>query len=152
MKEIPLKLFDAFVNDLTYYEKEYKLNYDLLIEAYHNQKVDNHGNVKPIKKYKNLPIIKAQPDDIKDLIKYELDNMERTTLSMLKDTEKQLYELHNSAKRKRERYESMLLEQFEDCYNGDYNECKLSPLNRCLYKFDGNDYVCIFCGEPEERK
>ena len=37
-------------------------------------------------------------------------------------------------------------------FEGDSWKCDLSPIGRCVYTYDGGDYCCIYCGEPEERK
>lgn len=151
MKTKKVKVFDAYsVSDSD--EKFYYANIDIF--DYHNQIVDKHGMVKSNSQSKSKPI-KPLPEDLVEKDKYELDDAEQATLKMLKSTTKQAKDLYDSCKRKQSRYESLLLSQITDedgIYNGDRNDCSLSPLGHCIYKYDGNEYSCIFCGEPEERK
>lgn len=150
MKTKKVKVFDAYsVSDSD--EKFYYANVDIF--DYHNQIVDKHGMVKSNSQSKLKPI-KPLPENLVEKDKYELDDVEQATLKMMKSTTKQAKDLYDSCKRKQSRYQSLLISQITGeytVYNGD-NNCSLSPLGHCIYKFDGNDYTCIFCGEPDERK
>lgn len=153
MKEIKVKVFNAYSCNEEYYKKEYDVN-DYLIFEYHNQIIKKDGFVLSNKDWRGkLPKIKPLPEDIVEKTKYELDENERVTLSMLKDTEKQLKNLYDSAKRKREKYEGLLLKQLgEDIFLGERWDCNLSPFGYCIYDYKYDEPTCIFCGEPEERK
>lgn len=150
MKTKKVKVFDAYsVSDSD--EKFYYANVDIF--DYHNQIVDKHGMVKSNSQSK-LKSIKPLPENLVEKDKYELDDVEQATLKMMKSTTKQAKDLYDSCKRKQSRYQSLLISQITGeytVYNSD-NNCSLSPLGHCIYKFDGNDYTCIFCGEPDERK
>ena len=156
MKKIKIKIFDAYsVEDEEYY-KSLGINEDDLFE-YHNQQINAKGLVNPKHHYKNrLKPIKPLQHDIKEYIKYELEEDEKETLQMLKNTMNQAEQLYDSWKRKYHKYETTLIEKLDidvNIYEGDYWECKLSPVGRCLYTEDFyGESVCVFCGEPEERK
>ena len=94
--------------------------------------------------------------DIKTVL--ELDDMERATLQMFRNSRKQAEDMLDSCKRKERRYETLLM--IEACnkmgINSDNvciggNGCCFSPIGKCAY-LDGDTDCCIFCGEPEERK
>ncbi len=156
MKKIKVKVFDAYSVD-----DEYK---DILgidngfIFEYHNQIVGKDGFVHPRKHWKDkLPAFKPLPEHLNLVVRYELDDEERQTLSMLKSTEDQLKKIYDSAKRKRLKYKKLLLNKVvrenDDIFEGEQWECKLSPFGHCIYHYDeGGEISCIFCGEPEERK
>lgn len=155
MKKIKIKVFDANnVSNKEYY-KQLGLNiYDL--EKYHNQILNNKGMIKP--KKNNLGItklIKPLDEDLEERFKYELDKDEKLALSIMKNNLDQAEKLYDSAKRKYHKYLNTLIEKLdiEEVYDGEDWNCSLSPFGKCLYHQDSSgEYLCIFCGEPEERK
>lgn len=151
MKTRKVKVFDAYsVSNSD--EKFYYANVDIF--DYHNQIVDKHGMVKSNSQSKLKPI-KPLPENLVEKDKYELDDVEKMTLKMLKDNTKQARNFYDSCKRKQHKFESMLIQSIDidkDIYDGDRWDCNLSPLGYCLYSDDEGEPTCIFCGEPEERK
>lgn len=144
MNKIKVKVFDAYsVSDSD--EKFYYANIDIF--DYHNQIIRKDGTIKG--KFKPLE------HNLIEKIKYELDEIEKMTLKMLKDNTKQARNFYDSCKRKQHKFESMLIQSMDidkDIYDGDRWDCNLSPLGYCLYSDDEGEPICIFCGEPEERK
>lgn len=146
LKKTVVKVFDAYsVSDSD--EKFYYANIDIF--EYHNQIIRKDGTIKG--KFKPLK------HNLIEKIKYELDEYEKLTFKMMKDTTKKAKDLYDSCKRKEDKYEKLLISKIcdnEDLYEGDKWECDFSPVGHCIYKYDegGNQYECIFCGEPEERK
>lgn len=158
MNKKEVKVFDAYnINkeDMDYYIK-LGLNHFNIIE-YHNCILKKNGTIKPTSSFtKHLKPIKPLDKNLVTKIKWELDPLERETLSMLKSSVKKSKDLYDSCKRKYNRYESLLISSLpieEDLYDGDDWHCELSPIGRCVYKIDSSgESVCVFCGEPEERK
>lgn len=150
MKQVEVKTFNA-----------YKAS-DNGNEEYYSSQVKGYFNIfdyhKCIIRKKDGTIFgkfKPKEEDIEVSVRYELDKCEQLALSMFKDSEEKAKQLYDSCKRKREKYESDLvnsLKLYDEIYEGEYHECSLSPLNKCIYHFDGNEYECIFCEQPEERK
>lgn len=156
-----VKVFDAYEasfnnKSLDYYKSLGLSSSDLF--DYHNQILGKNGLVKPCSraKWRNLNPIKPLEEDLVEKDKYELDNLEKMTLKMLKDSTKQAKDLYDSCKRKQHKFEDMLIQNIDidkDIYNGDKWDCNFSPLGYCLYSYDeSGEPCCIFCGEPEERK
>ena len=86
---------------------------------------------------------------------YILTKKEKIIYDNLKNRKKELEKELSYIKNKIFDFESNILTKFfpgEDIYDGEYWDCKNSPFNRCIYKYNQGDYICIFCGEPEERK
>lgn len=153
-----VKVFDVYKmepEDIEYYKTNFNINdYDRF--DFHNQIVKNN---KVYSKYsKNKSIIPLE-QHLEEKTKYELSENERLVLKMFKDDVKKAKHFLDSAERKLSKYEHILVNSIEDLhdadlYQGDEWECELSPIGRCIYKLDeyGNEYECVFCGEPEERK
>lgn len=156
MKKIKIKVFDAYIEakDEKYYKDLGLEGFDIF--EYHNQIVNKKGLVFPKKEWKkSLKPIKPLPQNIVEKDKYELDEEEKLTYKMFKDSTKKAKDIYESCKRKEEKYKSILLSKIdtdEEIYGGEDWDCNLSPIGKCLYHFDGNEYSCIFCGESEERK
>lgn len=155
MNIIKVKVFDAYkaLEHLEYYKELGISDYNLF--EYHNQIINKKGLIKPETGFfKKLQPIKPLDEDLIKKDKYELDNDEKMTLKMLKDSTKQAKDLYDSCKRKQHKYENILLNKIDkDFYDGDRWDCSLSPLGYCLYSEDEcGEPRCIFCGEPEERK
>lgn len=156
MNKVKVKVFDinsCSDEDFKYYEEKFDIDEYLLYE-FDSGIVRKNGTVLANKAWrKELNPIKPLEKHIKEKIKYELDESEKMALSMLKNTERQLADLQDSAKRKRERYEQLLLNKISDtAVKGEYWDCELSPFGHCIYEYDANGLTCIFCGQPEERK
>ena len=158
MNKKEVKVFDAYsVEDE---EKKYYSNLGLdnyYLMKYHNCVLRKNGTIKPTSLFtKHLKPIKPLDKNLVTKIKWELDSVEKETLSMLKSSVKKSKDLYDSCKRKYERYERLLIGSLpieEDLYNGEEWDCELSPIGRCIYKVeDCGESTCIFCGEPEERK
>ena len=156
-----VKVFDAYSVEESKDEDYYK---DLGINIngfglfdYHNQIVNKDGFIKPHTKYGKLKPIKPLEKHLVKKDKYELNDLEKMTLKMLKNSTEQAKNLYDSCKRKQNKFEDLLIQRIntnKEIYHGDKWDCNLSPLGYCLYEYDecGGDYICIFCGEPEERK
>lgn len=164
MKVTKVLIFDAHEavsENLEYYTKAGLDEYDLLL-YYNNQLVRKNKSVKPNIKSKRLPVIYPADADIKEVCKYELDVLENATISMLKANIKQSKDIYQSSIRKYNRYEKLLIENLKHdlgisddtyIYTDSGSKCNLSPFNSCCYKLDdGGEFVCIFCGEPSEKK
>lgn len=158
MNKKEVKVFDAYsVEDE---EKKYYSNLGLdnyYLMKYHNCVLRKNGTIKPTGLFtKHLKPIKPLDKNLVIKTKWELDPIEKETLSMLKSSVKKSKDLYDSCKRKYERYESLLIGSLpieEDLYDGEEWDCELSPIGRCIYKVeDCGESTCIFCGEPEERK
>ena len=153
-----VKVFDAYEahhNHWKYYKDLGISDYNIF--EYHNQIINKNGLIKPGSKMKGLVPIKPLEEDLVEKDKYELDELEKMTLKMLKDNTKQAKDFYDSCKRKQSKFEHMLIQRIntdKEIYGGDHWDCNLSPFGHCLYTFDegGGEYCCIFCGEPEERK
>ena len=158
MNKKEVKVFDAYsVEDE---EKKYYSNLGLdnyYLMKYHNCVLRKNGTIKPTSLFtKHLKPIKPLDKNLVTKIKWELDSVEKETLSMLKSSVKKSKDLYDSCKRKYERYERLLIGSLpieEDLYDSEEWDCELSPIGRCIYKVeDCGESTCIFCGEPEERK
>lgn len=159
MNKIKVKVFDAYEvedKDKKYYE-DLGINtngFDLF--DYHNQIVNKNGFINLHTKYGKLKPIKPLEKHLVEKDKYELDELEKITMKMLKDNTKQAKDFYDSCKRKQNKFESLLIQSLDidkDLYGGDRWDCNLSPLGYCIYEEDEcGESVCIFCGEPEERK
>ena len=157
MNKKEVKVFDAYevdYEDKKYYESLGIPSYSLF--EYHNQIVRKNGTVKPKYSSRVLKPIKPLDKNLVIKIKWELDPIEKETLSMLKSSVKKAKDLYDSCERKYNRYERLLISSLpieEDLYDGDHWGCELSPIGRCVYKIDSSgESICVFCGEPEERK
>lgn len=156
MKQVKVKIFSSENIDddkSTYYQKLGIPSYSLY--EYENQIVNKQGYVKPKYSKQALKLIKPLQEDIKEVTKYELDEDEKIFYSMLKNNIKQLEKILDSNKRKLDLFERSLLSKINKdslLYEGEHWDCNLSPFGKCVYEFDGCEYKCIFCGEPEERK
>lgn len=154
-----VKVFDAYEAHHKHFDYYKSLGLtDFSIFDYHNQIVNKNGMIKlrPEAKWRKLNPIKPLEEDLVEKDKYELDELEKMTLKMLKDNVKQAKDFYDSCKRKQSRFESMLIQRIntdKEIYDGDRWDCNLSPLGYCLYSYDeSGEPCCIFCGEPEERK
>lgn len=158
MNKKEVKVFDAYDID----EKDKQYYYDLglndyYLMEYHNCILRKNGTIKPTGSFtKHLKPIKPLDKNLVTKIKWELDSIEKETLSMLKSSVKKTKDLYDSCERKYNRYERLLIDSLpieEDLYDGDEWDCELSPIGKCIYKIDSSgESVCVFCGEPEERK
>ena len=159
MNKIKVKVFDAYLVE----DEDKKYYKDLGIDIngfglfdYHNQIVNKKGILRPHTRFGILKPIKPLEKHLVEKDKYELDELERMALKMLKDNTKQAEDLYDSCKRKQDRFERMLIQSIDvtkDLYNGEKWDCSLSPLGYCVYEEDEcGELTCIFCGEPEERK
>lgn len=157
MKKRKVKVFDAYSVELAEDEKYYESIGVLDIFDYHNSIVNSKGMIKPNKNasWKKLKPIKPMDKHLVEKDKYELDDLEKMTLKMLKDNTKQAKDFYDSCKRKQRKFECMLVQELdinEEIYDGERWDCNLSPLGYCLYSDEDGESTCIFCGEPEERK
>jgi len=88
--------------------------------------------------------------------KYKLSEFEQDTLNTIDKFIEQAENHLEYLRKSKAHFEAVLLESLdtdETLFDGEYWECEKSPLKRCIYKIDdGGEMVCIFCGEPEERK
>ncbi len=158
MNKKEVRVFDSY--SVTSEDKKYYYNLglnDYNIMEYNNSILKKNGTIKPIGSFtKHLKPIKPLDKNLVTKIKWELDSIEKETLSMLKSSVKKAKDLYNSCERKYNRYERLLIDSLpieEDLYDGDEWDCELSPIGRCIYKIDSSgESVCVFCGEPEERK
>ena len=159
MNKIKVKVFNAYLvegKDKDYY-KDLGINTNGFgLFDYHNQIVNKNGMLKPRTKYGKLKPIKPLEKHLVEKDKYELSELEKITLKMLKDNTRQAKDFYDSCKRKQNKFESLLIQSLDidkDLYNGDRWDCNLSPLGYCIYEEDEcGESVCVFCGEPEERK
>lgn len=156
MNKIKVKVFDAY-EVLGKDEKYYTSMGVLDVFDYHNSIVNSKGMLKPNKdsSWKKLKPIKPMEKHLVEKYKYELDDMEKMVLKMLKDNTRQAKKFYDSCERKQSRFEHMLIQNIDidkNIYDGDRWDCNLSPLGYCLYSDDEGEPTCIFCGEPEERK
>lgn len=157
MKKRKVKVFDAYSVELAEDEKYYESIGVLDIFDYHNSIVNSKGMMKPNKNasWKKLKPIKPMDKHLVEKDKYELDDLEKMTLKMLKDNTKQAKDFYESCKRKQRKFECMLVQELDidkGIYDGDRWDCDLSPLGYCLYSDEDGEPTCVFCGEPEERK
>ena len=87
---------------------------------------------------------------------YKLTDFEQDTLNTIEKFIEQAENHLDYLKKSKAHFEAMLLDSIDDeesLYDGEYWECEHSPLKRCIYKMDDSgELICIFCGEPEERK
>lgn len=158
MNKKEVRVFDSY--SVTSEDKKYYYNLglnDYNIMEYNNSILKKNETIKPIGSYRNnLKPIKPLDKNLITKIKWELDPIEKETLSMLKSSVKKAKDLYDSCERKYNRYERLLIDSLpieEDLYDGDEWDCELSPMGRCIYKIDSSgESVCVFCGEPEERK
>ena len=158
MNKKEVKVFDAYRIDGE--DKKYYLDLgldDYHLMEYHNCILKNNGTIKPSGPFtKHFKPIKPLDKNLIIKSKWELDSIEKETLSMLNNSVKKSKNLYDSCKRKYDRYESLLINSLpmeETLYNGEGWYCELSPIKRCVYKIDScGESVCAFCGEPEERK
>lgn len=119
-----VKVFDAYEvlgKDEKYYE-------DIGVEDifdYHNSMVNSKGMLKPNKdsSWKKLKPIKPMEKHLVEKYKYELDDLEKMTLKMLKDNTKQAKDFLDSCERKQSRFEHMLIDRLDIkdyIFIGDY--------------------------------
>lgn len=145
MQHKQVKVFNAY--NAIDNDRLYNLTEDSILDL-NNKILDKNNKV-------NKQFI-PDNEDIIELTKYELDKEEKDVLSMLKNNIEQLEKLLDSSKRKYNRYKTTLINKLDiqdELYKGDFNICNLSPFNHCIYKLDeSNELVCVFCGEPEDRK
>lgn len=158
MNKKEVKIFDSY--SVTSEDKKYYYNLglnDYNIMEYNNSILKKNGTIKPTGLFtRHFKPIKPLDKNLVTKIKWELDSVEKETLSMLESSVKKSKDLYNSCKRKYERYERLLIDSLPveaDLYNGEEWDCELSPIGRCIYKIDDcGELTCIFCGEPEERR
>lgn len=158
MNKKEVRVFDSY--NVTSEDKKYYYNLglnDYNIMEYNNSILKKNGTIKPTGSFtKHLKPIKPLDKNLVTKIKWELDPIEKETLSMLKSSVKKAKDLYDSCKRKYERYEHLLLVSLpidDKIFEGERHKCNLSPIGRCIYKEDSSgEYECIFCGEPEERR
>lgn len=158
MNKKEVKVFDAYSvedEDEKYYSNLGLDDYGLM--EYHNCILRKNGTIKPTGLFtRHFKPIKPLDKNLVTKIKWELDSVEKETLSMLESSVRKSKDLYNSCKRKYERYERLLIDSLPvevDLYNGEEWDCELSPIGRCIYKIDNcGELTCIFCGEPEERR
>lgn len=152
MNKTKVKVFDAYIDFAD--EKDYYKNLGLSsykLSKCHNAIINKKGLIK----VEGIQPFKPLNEDVVEKDKYELDSEEKETLSMLKDSTKKAFNLYDSCKRKEQKYIRLLISKldFDELYDGDDWKCNLSPIGRCLYiQDDCGEFVCAFCGEPEERK
>jgi len=87
--------------------------------------------------------------------KYRFDDEEMIEYIRLRDNVVYKERELDRAKKVFEKYKmSLFKKHFKgiDVFEGEYWDCKLSPLGHCLYSYEYDEPTCIFCGEPEERK
>lgn len=157
MNKKEVKVFDAYSvkdSDEKYYKELGIPSYALF--DYHNQILRKDGTIKPLYNSIAPNCIKPLEQNIVTKTKYELDDKEQVVLSMLKHSVKKAKDLYDSCERKYNKYEHLLISSLpieDTLYDGEYWKCNLSPVGRCIYKIDSSgESVCVFCGEPEERK
>lgn len=158
MNKKEVRVFDSY--SVTSEDKKYYYNLglnDYNIMEYNNSILKKNGTIKPTGSFtKHLKPIKPLDKNLVTKIKWELDSIEKETLSMLKSSVKKAKDLYDSCERKYERYEHLLLGSLpidDKIFEGERHKCNLSPIGRCIYKEDSSgEYECIFCGEPEERR
>lgn len=156
IKEV--KVFDSY--SVTNEDKKYYYDLglsDYEIMEYNNSILKKNGTIKPIYSYRNtFKSIKPLDNNLTTKTKWELDSVEKEILSMLKSSVKKSKDVYDSCERKYNRYIRLLLNQLpikDELYDGNFWKCDLSPIGRCVYKQDNSgEFVCVFCGEPEERK
>lgn len=91
----------------------------------------------------NGKMIEVAPNLVKQMDYYEFDSDEKFGLSMFKSSTKQAKDLYESALRKQNKYERLLLDKInKDAVFSD-KPCELSPFDKCCYA----DEKCIFCGK-----
>ena len=156
MKQIKVKRFNAYdINNKQYY-KDLGIS-DVDIFEYDKAVLNDKGFISPIQDYAKtyLGPIKPLNEDLEEAIKYELDDVEKQALKMLKSSRDKAEDLYDSCKRKYNRYNDLLIRSIfpdKQFYKGEHWKCDLSPLGYCIYEYTVNGSFCIFCGEPEERK
>lgn len=155
LKEI--KIFDAYSvtdKDRNYY---YDLGLsDSNIFEYHNAILRKNGTIKPNNSCNNyLKAIKPLDDNIKITTKWELDEVEKELLAMLKNSAKKAKDVYDSCERKYNRYQRILFNSLAldtELYEGKFRNCNLSPFGKCVYKRNQyNEFICVFCGLLEEK-
>lgn len=153
------KVFDAYnaSEHIKYYTEQGVKDY--FIFEYHNQPLDKNGLVSPKGVWKSLKPIKPNAKDLVTKYKYELTYSEKARLSVLNTQIERVEKLTDKLENKRNKLEQDILDEilqdtdYDSIFEGDYWECELSPLGRCIYTNDEcGESVCIFCGESEERK
>lgn len=151
LKSTKVKVFDAYFYDKEgdEYYRQFDLGWHSLFD-FHNQIVDKDGYVSdgPLK-------IKPRPQDMKEVTRFEFDDMERKNYKIHQDTIKMYEDKLKQAEKDLTKWmeEAIKLTGFspDGCYLGDW-DCELSPFGICVCRWDGNDETCIYCGEPDERK
>ena len=161
MKKIQVKVFNAYTDfkNRKYYEDQAKDEDYFDIFDFHNSILDDDGYVSENKDYGiSLSNLKIKPleEDIEIKTKYVLDDEEQNKLDNLEKEIEECEKKYIESKQHLSAYQNELLEKagidFYLLEGTDAWKCNLSPLGRCVYEWDGNEYSCIFCGEPEERK
>ena len=158
MNKKEVRVFDFY--SVTSEDKKYYYNLglnDYNIMKYNNSILKKNGTIKPIGSYRNnLKPIKPLDNNLTTKTKWELDPIEKEVLSMLKNSVKKSKDVYDSCERKYNKYLKLLISKLpteKELYDGDSWDCNLSPIGKCVYKQDDSgEFVCIFCGEPEERK
>lgn len=159
MEKIKVKVFDAYSgsDNEEYYENQVKDQY-FNIWDFQNKILDDEGYIK-VDYFGGKQIVKIKPlkKDLRVKTKYILDKEEKENLDKLQhiidENERKLKE---SKKDIIDYVHELMKETGVKSYlaleDTDGWKCGLSPFGRCVYSWDGSDYSCIFCGEPEERK
>lgn len=140
MKEKQVNVYDAYASDNDYGQSD--------IMKYHNQELNKDGSV--------LGLFTPNEGDIISKTKYELSWHEKFILGTLNFLIKVYARTLKNAKNLKEEYNATLLSKARPntpLYDGDAWNCEFSPTNQCVYEQDEcGEYICTFCGEPEERK
>lgn len=152
MKKIKVRVFDAYKN---YSNQDYYKSlgcYDIF--DLHMKIVDKDNCIKL-----NGTKIQIRDEDITEVDKVEFDYIERDALKMFKSSTEKARDLYDSCLRKEKRFKNILLEAacsslgIYDVFEGEKWKCDLSPFGHCVYHSDeSGESVCVFCGQPEERK
>ena len=148
MRVSKVKVFNSNIReeDLQYYTD---LGLDKqMLNICNNKILNSKGTIK----VKGVPTFIPLEHNLILKDKYELVKDEQSALQMFKSSEKQASDMLDSCKRKRERFEKLMIElacqkleiDVNDTYIGNV-DCDFSPLNKCVY-VDGK---CIFCGGDE---
>lgn len=157
MKKKKVKVFNAYGDKDKYYEEQGIVGFDKF--EYHNQPIKPDGTVDPNSTWRDsLKPIKPLEEDVVEKIKYEFNKDELDEYKRLKKMTLRMQRVYEKCREKENDYYRKLInkiaKEFPDKHlcGGDKWECWLSPIGHCVYENDGDECICIFCGEPEERK
>ena len=151
MNKSKVKILDLSILSNKQYQK-----YKNRLKDSHNKSLHIYDLDKQIITNNHIKGILIDDQDTVETIKYELTNTEKKEYTKIKKNIIKYSSLLKNEQDKLKYFENNIINNLninENLYEGEYWNCCLSPIGRCIYHMDNNgELSCIFCGEPEERK